>query len=346
VHRPTVSLTLQRFAEHGVVERRGRALVIVDRAGLERLTCECHGVIARTFATLFAQPPADRDVSRAASLPPRGAELQTAATIEALRDIAGRLLLANIREQEAREQAEAANRTKDDFLAMVSHELRTPLNVILGWCHTLTARQGQPVERGLAVIEGNARAQLKLVEDLLDAARITSATLKIEAARISLSDVVESAHDDVRLAADPKGVVLRLSGEAQHPSLFADAGRLRQVFLNVLTNALKFTDAGGAIEVRITSGNGRASVIIRDTGRGIAPAVLPHVFDRFRQGGASPSHEGLGLGLAICRAIVELHGGTIEIDSPGEQQGTTCTIALPLAGEEHDAARHAGALNG
>jgi signal transduction histidine kinase len=345
VQRPTVSVTLQRFLEQRVIERRGRAILIADRAGLERLACECYGVIARTFDTLFARPPTGAEVSRAGASPEGGAEPQAAATIEAMRNIAGRLLLANIREQEAREEAETANRAKDEFLAMVSHELRTPLNAILGWCSTLTVRKAETVERGLAVIERNARAQLKLVEDLLDAARITSATLKIEPARISLPDIIESAIDAIRPAADAKHVVLRLSVEAR-PSLVGDAGRLRQVFLNVLTNALKFTGDGGSIEARVTSDAAHATITIHDTGLGIPPAVLPHVFDRFRQGGASASHEGLGLGLSICRAVIELHRGTIDVASAGEHQGTTCTIELPLAGEERDLPRHAAPVNG
>jgi signal transduction histidine kinase len=339
VHRPTVSTALQRLQEQHAILKRGRAIVVGDRRALEALACECHRIIQGTFERVFSRGARGAALARRRPGPvPDQSESEIAASLEAMRDIAGRLLVANIREQEAREAAEAANRAKDQFLAMVSHELRTPLNAILGWCAMLKAPNEQTLDRGLRTIERNARAQLTLVEDLLDAARLTSATLTIEPAVTSLPDVVQSAVDTIQPAADEKGVELHLSfGDEQLPPLFADAGRLRQVVLNVLTNSLKFTEAGGSVDVQVRSGGGRARVMVHDTGRGISPALLPHVFELFQQGsvpGVSP--QGLGLGLAISRALVELHGGTIDIESPGENYGTTCTIALPLPAERRD----------
>src|SRR5438105_2771032 len=202
-----------------------------------------------------------------------------AAALETMREISGRLLLATIREQEARDEAEAANRAKDQFLATVSHELRTPLNAILGWCVMLAERRGESPERGLEVIQRNAQALLKLVEELLDTARVTADTLSIQPSPLNLTDVIGSAADTLKPAADAKGVVLRaIIPEASIPIL-GDPARLQQVFLNVLSNALKFTDAGGAIEVCAARVQNMARVTIRDTGDGIAPDFLAHVFE-------------------------------------------------------------------
>ena len=332
VHRPSVSIAIQHLRDQGAIGRRGRAIVIADRSRLEALACECRRVLDDGFERLLAPRRDVPDVLVAArSSHPDSSQSDPAAGLEAMREIAGRLLLVSIREQEAREQAEEANRTKDQFLAMVSHELRNPLNAILGWCTMLRAQDGPPSARGLDVIAQNAHAQLKLVEDLLDAARMTSATLRVHPRTISLPDVVQHTVDTLKPVADERQVELQLTIAGDMPPIAADADRLRQVLLNVLTNSLKFTDAGGSVEVRVGSANGHARLCIHDTGRGIAPEVLPHVFERFHQGsGADAGRQGLGLGLTIARAIVELHGGTIAIESPGLNQGTTCTIDLPL----------------
>jgi signal transduction histidine kinase len=209
--------------------------------------------------------------------------------------------------------------------------LRNPLNAILGWCTILRAQQGASPTRGLDVIAENAQAQLRLVEDLLDAVRMTSATLTVHLRTIALAEIVQNAIDTIRPNADERRVDLRLTITDDVPPIAADADRLRQVLLNILTNSLKFTDTGGSVDVRVGSANGHARLSVHDTGRGIAPDVLPHVFERFRQGSlADAGRQGLGLGLTIARAIVELHGGTIAIESPGVNQGTTCTIDLPL----------------
>jgi signal transduction histidine kinase len=239
-----------------------------------------------------------------------------------------------------------ANRAKDQFLAMVSHELRTPLNAIIGWSEMVAARPDEPPERGLQVIRRNAQALLKLVEELLDSARVTAETLSIQPSVINLREILCSAVDAVKPAADLKGVELRTTVPDAFPRMMGDPDRLRQVFLNVLANGVKFTAAGGAIEVRGGVGGGSAWVSIRDTGSGIAPEHLPHVFERFRRGADAPvGQQGLGLGLTIARVLVELHGGRIGIASPGVGQGTTCTISLPITVTAAESVPRAAAAN-
>jgi signal transduction histidine kinase len=329
VHRPTVSIALQRLQDQAAIARRGRTIVIVDRLSLETNSCECHQVIDREFARLLIPHRNGPELVFPTTV--SSAPSSDAAALESMREIAGRLLLVSLREQDAREQAEQANRAKDQFLATVSHELRNPLNVILGWCAILTAQRDRSPTQGLEVIARNARAQLKLIEELLDAARVTSSTLTIEPARVSLREIADQVVEAMMPAAEEKQVSLRVTGADALPCVFGDPDRLRQILLNILTNSLKFTDAGESIELGLSTTADRVIVAVRDTGRGIAPSVLPHVFDAFRQGGARDvTRQGLGLGLTITRALVELHGGTISMESAGENQGTTCTIALPL----------------
>jgi signal transduction histidine kinase len=332
VHRPSVSTALQHLQDQGVIARRGRAIVIADKSRLKALACECHRVIDQEFGRLFTARGNGPEVPAMAPVSGEDPdESEPATALEAMREIAGRLLLVSIREQEAREQAEEASRAKDRFLAMVSHELRNPLNAILGWCTMLRAQEGASPARGLEVIAQNAQSQLKLVDDLLDAARITSTTLTVHPRRIVLREIVRNAVDTIRPVADQQQVGLCLTMPDEIPAIAADADRLRQVLLNILANSLKFTEAGGRIDVQVRSMNGRAQLRVHDTGRGIAPDVLPHVFEQFRQGSPGDAgRQGLGLGLTIARAIVELHGGTIAIESPGLNQGATCTIDLPL----------------
>jgi signal transduction histidine kinase len=339
VHRPTIAVALQRLREQKAITRHGRALVIANAAILERLACECHQVLAREFARLLS-------VNGLTSLPgavsvvdsSRDDGTSSAVALEGLREIAGRLLVASIREQEAREQAETAKQTIESFLAMVSHELRTPLNAIIGWCAMLKMDQGSHYERGLEVIERNAHAQLRIVEDLLDAARVTAATLRIKPREVDLVALGEEAVAASRPTAQAKGIAVELAMTDAVPPIVGDPDRLRQVLLNLLTNAVKFTDAGGSVDVTVTSAGGRVQVVVRDTGRGIPPEVLPRVFERFQQGSATETrHHGLGLGLTIARALVELHGGHIDVASAGEHSGTTCTVDLPLVIDGWDA---------
>ncbi len=241
------------------------------------------------------------------------------------------------REHIARAEAESANRMKDEFLATVSHELRTPLNAILGWAHIL--RSGTPEEaivtRGVQVIERNAQTQAQLVEDILDASRVITGSLRLTPGPVDLAAVINAATDSVRLGAEAKGIELSLVLDPAARQLSGDAGRLQQMVWNLLTNAIKFTPAGGRVEIRLTRVDGHAQIRVTDTGEGIAADFLPYIFDRFRQADSTITrrHGGLGLGLAIVRHLAELHEGTAHAESAGEGYGSTFTIRLPLGAD-------------
>jgi PAS domain S-box-containing protein len=229
-----------------------------------------------------------------------------------------------------------ANRIKDQFLATLSHELRTPLNAIIGWAEMLLAGNlnDQEAALGLRTIERNARAQIQLVDDLLDVGRITSGKMRLHIQAVDLVDIAKSAMDIVRPSATAKKI--KLTGEWKRPELFVqgDPDRLQQVAWNLLSNAIKFTAARGQVDVRVEpDSEGNACLIVEDSGAGIADRFLPHVFDRFRQqdGSLTRTHGGLGLGLAIVRQIVELHGGSVDVESTGEGKGSTFTVLLPGA---------------
>ena len=240
--------------------------------------------------------------------------------------------MVSLREHEAREQAETATRSRDQFLAMISTSC-TPLTAILGWCATLSGYPDRPATHGIEVIARNARAQLTLVNDLLDAAHVSSATFSITPQPVSLPEIVSHVLDTLRPAADEKHVTLAATNTGEEsPVVAGDPDRLRQVLLNIVSNSLNYTDRDGAIEIWTDAQGGRARLTIHDSGKGISSSALPHVFEQFHRGDrADDGRAGLGLGLSIARSIVELHGGTIEIESPGDHQGTTCTIDLPLA---------------
>ena len=249
----------------------------------------------------------------------------------------------------ARDEAEAANRMKDQFLSTLSHELRTPLNAILGWAKLLGTGKLPPdtVREGLAVIERNAKAQAQLISDLLDVSRIISGKLKIDPAPVDVTDAVRAAIASVQPTADTKGVAIATAIEPGMATVNGDTARLQQVVWNLLTNAIKFTPAGGRIDLAVRPVGTNLEVVVRDTGDGIEPAFLPHVFDRFRQ--ADPSitrqHGGLGLGLSIVRQLVEAHGGTVQADSPGRGHGATFTVTIPrLAGTRPGPDDRAGGL--
>jgi len=237
-------------------------------------------------------------------------------------------------------QAEA-NRIKDQFLATLSHELRTPLNAIIGWAEMLLGGNlnDQETELGLRTIDRNARAQVQLVDDLLDVSRIISGKMRLQIAPVDLVDVAKAAMDVVRPAALAKKI--KLVSEFKRPEIFVqgDADRLHQVAWNLLSNAIKFTPARGQVTVRVDSGDeGGGRFIVEDSGAGIPERFLPHVFERFRQedGSLTRSHGGLGLGLAIVRHIIELHGGTASVTSPGENKGSTFMIELPAVSPKRD----------
>lgn len=256
---------------------------------------------------------------------------------EAKRGEAERLDLLR-REQQARAEAEAANRTKDEFLATLSHELRTPLNAILGWTQLLQKGNLEPpmVDRALETIERNARMQSQLVEDILDVSRIITGNLRLEIKPVNLASVITAAVDSFRLAAQSKDIDLQLMLDQSSGLISGDANRLQQVVWNLLSNAIKFTPKGGQVLVILEQVGAECQLRVQDTGQGIHPDFLPHIFERFRQadGSSTRSHGGLGLGLAIVRHLVELHGGQIQAESRGEDQGAIFIVTLPLqAGE-------------
>jgi signal transduction histidine kinase/DNA-binding response OmpR family regulator len=231
------------------------------------------------------------------------------------------------------EEAREASRLKDEFLATVSHELRTPLNAILGWTHLLR-RGGLPPDtaaRALEIIERNTIAQAVLIDDLLDVARVVTGKLRLHLAPLDVRAAVQAAVDAIRPAADAKAIAVRLEAQDEVGEVAGDADRLRQIIWNLLSNAVKFTPEGGRIDVRVAARGADVEIAVRDTGIGIRPEFLPHVFDRFRQadGSTTREHGGLGLGLAIVRHLVELHGGRIAAWSAGERTGATFTVRLP-----------------
>ncbi len=241
-----------------------------------------------------------------------------------------------VEEQEARARAEAATRAKDEFLAVVSHELRSPLNAILGYTRLLrTQRKNDPeITQITSIIERNGRAQIQLIEDLLDTARIISGKLKLEIGPVELTEVIAAALDTVRPAAERKTIALNITFEAEADAyqITGDANRLQQVVWNLLSNAIKFTPEGGQIRITLHRLASAVQIVVSDTGHGISPDLLPFVFDRFRQGDSSSTRRfgGLGLGLALVKHLVELHGGEVKVQSAGEAQGATFTIHLPL----------------
>jgi len=239
------------------------------------------------------------------------------------------------REREAREAAEAANGIKDQFLATLSHELRTPINAIVGWSRLLKSGKldAAAAARALDVIDRNAQIQVQLIDDLLDVGRIVAGSLRLCLERVDLPSIVAAAIDSVRPASDLKKVRIAAAVKGEL-SVLGDRNRLQQVVWNLLSNAVKFTPAGGEIEIRVESNDTDALLSVRDNGIGISSDFLPFVFEPFRQadGTTARSHTGLGLGLAIVRHLVELHGGEASAESDGPDRGATFKVRLPLAG--------------
>jgi PAS domain S-box-containing protein len=238
------------------------------------------------------------------------------------------------REREARGEAERANRSKDEFIALISHELRSPLNAILGWATALRrARQDEQLQdRGLEVIERSARMQSQLIDDLMDTARATSGKLKLEVRPMNVADAIEKAEEVVRPAAEAKGILLDTRLDRNAGQITGDPDRLQQVVWNLLSNAIKFTPEGGRVEVKLERVALYIQITVSDTGRGIKPEFLPHVFDRYQQAEASGGKRaaGLGLGLPLTRQLVEMHGGSVEAKSEGEGKGATFIVKLPV----------------
>jgi len=237
-------------------------------------------------------------------------------------------------ERAARNAAERMSEMKGDFLATLSHELRTPLNAIVGWAQILRTRpsNAEQLAKGLETIERNARVQAQLIEDLLDMSRITSGKLRLDIQRLHPETVVEAAVETVRTAAEAKGIRLETLIDRSAGPISADPGRLQQVMWNLLSNAIKFTPRGGKVQVMLQRVDSHVELSVADTGCGVKPEFMPHLFERFRQGDnpTTRQHGGLGLGLSIVKSLVELHGGTVIAASAGDNQGTTITVTLPL----------------
>lgn len=253
-----------------------------------------------------------------------------------MREANAHLIVAAVRAQAQREEAEAASHLKDEFLATVSHELRTPLGAVLGWAQVLE-RKALPPERwdsAIAAIGRNATALAHMIDDLLDTTRIHNGAIRLALGPVDLAAVSQAALDAVRPLAATRNVRLAFEDvRGGTPTVRGDAERLQQVLWNLLTNAIKFTPEGGRVDVFIESTAESVEVRVVDTGQGISPDLLPHIFERFRQAddATTQRHTGLGLGLGIARHLGELHGGTVQAASPGAGQGATFTVRLPIA---------------
>jgi PAS domain S-box-containing protein len=239
-----------------------------------------------------------------------------------------------MREQIARKEAEESNRIKDEFLAMLSHELRTPLTAIYGWARMIGYGQlsEKLIKDGIESIERNAKAQIRIIDDLLDISKIIKGNLNLEANPTHIMPIIEAAVETIRLPVEAKGLNLKINSHISSGLVIADPVRLQQVIWNLLSNAVKFTPLNGEIEVEVKETDSNMEISVRDNGQGIPTKFLPYVFDRFRQADSSITrkHGGLGLGLAIVRQLVELHGGTVSVYSKGENLGSTFTITLPV----------------
>jgi signal transduction histidine kinase len=249
-----------------------------------------------------------------------------------------------LREQAARAQAEEATRLKDEFLANLSHELRTPMNIIIGWAHLLRIGPltDEQKTRAAEAIERAARSQAQLIEDLLDVSRIVTGKFRLEMQDVRLGSVLKSAVDNQRIVAAAKQIIVTLTQEADDVVIKGDPDRLQQVFWNLLSNAVKFTPVHGAVDVRMYETGDEVIVAVTDTGIGISSDFLPHVFDRFRQADSTSTrqHTGMGLGLAIVRHVVELHGGKVRAHSDGADTGSSFVVTLPLQNAAQASTQH------
>jgi signal transduction histidine kinase len=241
------------------------------------------------------------------------------------------------REQHARHEAERVNRMKDEFLATLSHELRTPLNAMLGWAQLLETGQLEPdrLQRAVTIIKNNAFAQKQLIEDILDVSRIVNGKMTLKMSGVDIREIIDAALDTLRPAAEAKRITITTDLPAVLETC-GDRDRLQQIVWNLLSNAIKFTSRDGRVAVRVEHRSPDLRIVVSDNGRGIAPAFLPHIFDRFSQADSTVTrtHGGLGLGMAIVRHLVELHGGTVQAESEGENHGATFAVTLPIRAYE------------
>jgi PAS domain S-box-containing protein len=258
-----------------------------------------------------------------------------------IKDISDRKALENALQHQAQTLAQA-NRLKDEFLSTLYHELRTPMNAVLGWSKVLRAQSRYDdtlFNRALEVIERNAAKQNELIEDILDVSQVIQGKLRLNPTLVNVEETLTAVVENISAALDSKAIELSVHPDPNLGLAWGDKNRLQQIFWNLLLNAVKFTPPGGQIEVRLTPHQQRVKVQVQDTGIGISPEFLPHVFDRFSQsdGSITRTYGGMGLGLAIVRHLVELHGGTVKAESPGLGQGTTFTIEIPLATAQRQA---------
>ena len=305
--------------------------VLSDWYAQRRISAIAYGALTLTLglivATLLHVVSARQRVERTL------AAMQQAEA-ERLRTANERLEAALEREQQARKATEEASYLKDEFLMTVSHELRTPLTAIYGWARVLGTKEMPKADqqRALAAIERNAHAQTRLIDDLLDVSRAISGKLRLEMRRINVADTLNAAVETVNPALTAKGIKFEAQFDPETPTITADPDRLQQVAWNLLSNAIKFTPEGGTVRLRLRRVGAHVEIEVDDSGDGISPGFLPFVFERFRQAdtGSRRRYGGLGLGLAIVRSIVELHGGTVTADSPGEGRGSTFRVVLPV----------------
>ena len=323
-------------ADRGIKEYYEQALT-------GRVTVISHGL----HRYLLSMPPTQKDLPypqmpQSGHIGPLWDGPDVIGTVTVVEDVSDRLASeAELRSQIAAQQlarvtAEHALRAKDDFLSTLSHEMRTPLHAVLGWARVLRTRDEVDPDllaRALEIIERNASAQAKMIDDMLDMARIVAGKLRLEMQVVDLASVVLAAVDVVMPSANARRINVRTSLDTACPPVLGDPDRLQQVVWNLLSNASKFTEPGGTIEVKLQATTGHARIIVSDTGQGINQSFLPHLFERFRQNDASSTRRqgGLGLGLALVRELVELHGGTVRAASDGPGKGATFTIDLSTA---------------
>lgn len=298
----------------------------VATAAFGSLTVALGLIVAALLHVVSARDRAERELAAVQRL-----------EAERLRESNEQLEAALERERRARQEVETASYMKDEFLMTVSHELRTPLTAIYGWARVLSTKEMPRDEqtRAFAAIERNAHAQTRLIDDLLDVSRAISGKLRVDPKPVSAADVVRAAVETIAPAIAAKSLRLETSFEPELPPIAADPDRLQQIVWNLLSNAIKFTPDGGSLRVSLARAGSHVELVVADSGAGMSAEFLPHVFERFRQEdtGTRRRYGGLGLGLAIVRHLVELHGGSVSAESPGEGRGATFRILLPLADE-------------
>jgi PAS domain S-box-containing protein len=313
-----------RHAEEDIVLERIRRGELVDHYETVRITKDGQ----RLDISLTVSPLRDPATGRVMGASKIARDITARRRLEDERD---RLL---VREREAREQAETSNRIKDQILASVSHELRTPLNAILGWARLLQSGNLDDASRSRAVdvIVRSGSALSVLVDDLLDVSGMVIGQIRLDLEQCDVTTLVAGALDAVRPAADAKGVALAVVHSPDVGQILGAPDRLRQVVWNLAMNAIKFTPAGGRIEITVRRTDGVAQIVVADNGIGIGPEILPHIFEPFRQEDSSTTraHGGLGLGLALVKHLVELHGGSVHGESPGKGKGATFTVTIPI----------------